>query len=139
MPGGKKKQALAMRPVHAVPIHKIHKRLNALGLNHRAKHRKQRDLQYDPDVAREGQRRLAVEMTQGAGEKKTQRIRSKRDHECSRQVFINDPPDPKQNDRNAAPCQKIELQECGLIEISLAESIEHSDMLMPPESQVNAT
>ena len=139
MPGGKKKQALAVRPVHAVPIHEIHKRLNALGLNHRAKHRKQRDLQYDPDVAREGQRRLAIEMPQGTGEKKTQRIRSKRDHERSRQVFINDKPNPKQNDRNAAPCQKIELQECRLIEVSLAEGVEHSAMLTPLESQVNAT
>jgi hypothetical protein len=76
-------------------------------------------------------------MPQSAGQKKTQRIRSNRDHECSRQVFINDPPDPKQNDRNATPCQKIELQECGLIEISLAESVEHAVMLMPHESQVN--
>jgi len=37
MPGGEKKQSLPMRPAHAVPIHEIHKRLNAFGLNHRAK------------------------------------------------------------------------------------------------------
>jgi hypothetical protein len=76
-------------------------------------------------------------MPQGAGEYKTDRIRAERDHKSARQVFINDKPDPKQNDRNATPCQKIELQECWLIEVSLAESVEHSAMLMPLESQVN--
>jgi hypothetical protein len=134
-----KKQALAGGPVYSLPANELRKYLHTGGLNDRAKQRQRGDLKDDPDASRERGLPLSVKLPQGTGEQKAQCIRSERDHERTRQIFINDKPHPKQNGRNATPHQKIEQQEGRLVEISLADGVEQGAILAPRRRRVNAT
>jgi hypothetical protein len=96
-------------------------------------------MQDDPNAARKRGLLPSVKLPQGAGQQKTHRIRPERDRERSRHIFINDKPNPKQNECNATPSQKIELQKGGLLEESLAGGVEHGTMLASRKPRVNAT